>query len=221
MIAISKEFDIDLQEVLRNIGYASDSEPPARILSLTNGYVENAHHLIDASYSYVIRDIEWVWGSRVIIEGSIVFRSEVIARLLEQCERVAVFALTIGSHLEEMASQLAEDGLVVQAAVLDAIGSDATEKVAAFVQDKISEVARTQGLTTSQRFSPGYCDWDVSQQKMVFQTLKGDHAGISLTEGCLMFPQKSITGIIGIGPDGIANYNPCTTCDKQDCAGRR
>ena len=38
-----------------------------------------------------------------------------------------------------------------------------------------------------------------------------------------MIPQKSISGIIGIGPcdDTVGNYNPCNTCKKQDCVGRR
>ena len=211
------------QRILTAIGYSSDTTVPARILSLVDEYAQNNHLITNPSYSYVIRDIEWVWGSRAIIEGLIVFRSEVVARLLEQCEKVAVFATTIGSHLEEVVSQMAEDGLVVQAAVLDAIGSDAAEKMADFVQDSISEIARAQGLTTSRRFSPGYCDWDVSQQKMVFQALKGDHAGINLTEGCLMIPRKSMSGIIGIGPpdSNVENYNPCKTCNKYDCLGRR
>ena len=223
MLAISDDIDIDRQQVLHNIGYGTDYKPSARIMSLINEYIENAHNLIAPSYSYVIRGIKSVQGPRVVIDGSVAFQSEVIARLMEQCEKVALFALTIGNHLEELVSHLAEAGVIVQATVLDAIGSGAAEKVADFVQKSIGEVARAQGLCTSQRFSPGYCDWDVSQQKMVFQAMNGDFAGIRLTKECLMLPQKSISGIIGIGPcDGnVENYNPCPTCDKHDCPGRR
>ena len=221
MAAISSPIYINLQQVLHDIGYGADSKPSARIVSLINEYLENANDLVDPSYSYVIRDIKSVHGSRVIIGDSIEFESEIIARLLEQSERVAVFAVTIGSHLEELTSLLAEDGLIVQAAVLDAIGSEAAEKVADFVQDRIAQVARAQGLTISRRFSPGYCDWDVSQQTMVFRAMIGDSVDVRLTEGCLMLPQKSISGIIGIGPREVENYNPCKTCDKHDCVGRR
>ncbi|GAH91002.1 unnamed protein product, partial [marine sediment metagenome] len=51
----------------------------------------------------------------------------------------------------------------------------------------------------SRRLSPGYCDWKIDQQKMVFRAMKDDSAGVRLTEECLMLPQKSISGIIGIG----------------------
>ena len=175
------------------------------------------------SYSYIIRDVEWVEDSVAFIEDSIIFKSQVIARLLEQCEKVAVFALTIGNHLEEMVYQLAKDRLVLQASVLDAIGSVAAEKVADFVHDRISEVAGAQGFCTSRRFSPGYCDWEIGQQRMLFWALSGDTVGIRLSGRCLMIPQKSISGIIGIGSynSNVENYNPCRTCTKYDCPGRR
>ena len=221
MLATRNQFDIDGRQVLREIGYHTNRKPPARILSLVDEYIENVKNLVSPSYSGVVREIELVQGSRVVTEGSIVFESEVLARLLEQCDRAAVFALTIGGHLEEMVDQLAEEGLVVQAAVLDAIGSAAVESVTDFVQGMIGEIARGRGLYTSRRFSPGYCDWEVSQQKMVFRAVNGDSAGIRLTDGCLMLPRKSISGIIGIGPKEIENYNPCKSCDKLDCIGRR
>ena len=223
MVAISNRADIEIDrhQVLRNIGYSTHRKPSARIASLINEYIENAHQLIEPLYSYVIRDIEGVRRSCVFVEGSIVFESEVIARLLEQCQKVVVFLATIGNRLEKMVLRLAEDGLVLDASVLDAIGSGAVEKVAEFVQDRIGEVARADGLSTSRRFSPGYCDWTIRQQKMVFRAMNGDSAGVRLTKEYLMLPRKSISGIIGIGPCGVEDYNPCRTCNKRDCLGRR
>jgi len=91
------------------------------------------------------------------------------------------------------------------------------------VESQISEVAHNQGFTISRRFSPGYCDWDVEQQRILFEAVDGEKAGVELTETCLMLPRKSISGIIGISlaDRGIENYNPCPTCDKTDCIGRR
>ena len=209
-MVISNRIDIEInkKQVCHHVGYSSDHKLPARIVSLVDEYIEHAHQLIEPSYSCVIRDIKWVWGSSVFIDGSIAFRSEVIARLLEQCHKVAVFLMTIGKHLEETTCQLSEDRLILQATVLDAIGSVAAEKVADFVQSRVGEVARAQGLCISRRFSPGYCDWDIGQQEGIFRAVNGDSMGIRLTERCLMIPQKSISGIIGIGPAEVENYNP-------------
>ena len=223
MVTISNRIDIDKQQVLHNIGYGTDCKPSARIVTLLNEYVENANYLIDPSYSGVIRNIKSVQGSRVVIEDSITFQSEVIARLLEQCHKAAIFLVTIGNHLEEMVCHLAENGLILQATVLDAIGSVAVEKVADFVQGRVGEIARAQGLCISQRSSPGYCDWDIGQQEMVFRAVDGNSVGIRLTEGYLMVPRKSVSGIVGIGlPNrNVEHYNPCITCEKHNCQGRR
>jgi hypothetical protein len=191
------------------------------MVSLVNDYIGNAHQFISPSFSYAVRDIVLVTGNSVIIEYGTIFESEVISKLLEKAKKVAVFVLTIGNYLEDAAAQLAQEGLVLQSAVLDAIGSDAVEKLADSVESQISEVAHNQGFTINRRFSPGYCDWNVNQQKMLFQAMKGDYAGIRLTDSCLMIPRKSISGIIGIGPSEIEKYNPCNTCDKYDCVSRR
>jgi hypothetical protein len=227
MLVTDDRFDIDIEidkkQVCHYTGYDADYKLSARISSLIDDYAEHAHHLINPSYSYIIRDMEWARGSISFVEDSIIFKSRVIAQLLEHCSQVAVFLVTIGEYLEETAYRLAKDGRMLQATVLDAVGSDAVEKLADFVQDKIGEVANAEGLVTSQRFSPGYCDWNIGHQRMLFWALKGNTLGIRLTGDCLMIPQKSISGIIGIGPssDNVENYNPCKTCRKHDCPSRR
>jgi len=217
------DIEIDRKQVCRYAGCGTDYKPPARISSLIDEYVELVQHLTKPFYSYVIKNIERVEGSSVFIEDSIIFRGRRIARLLEQCCKVSVFVATIGRDLEEMVYRLAGDSFILQAVLLDAIGSDIAEKVADFVQGKIREIANARGLCISQRFSPGYCDWDIGQQKMVFRAVGRDSAGIRLTEKCLMIPQKSISGIIGIASPNsdVEDYNPCKTCDKHDCPGRR
>ena len=155
----------------------------------------------------------------VTIDGGIVFRSSILTRLLEQCEKVAVFTVTIGNHLEKIVAALARDGLMLRATILDTVGSNTAERVAEMAHNLISEEARPLGFCTSRRFSPGYCDWDISQQEMVFGAMGRNTAGVSLTDGYLMIPRKSISGIIGLGRPGhdVEEYNPCRTCSNREC----
>jgi len=214
---------LNRQQVLSHMGCSDDYELSLKIKSLVNDYIENYHNFIDFSYSYIIRNIESVQGDRAIIENSIPLKSKIISRLLERCDEVAIFILTIGKPLEDMVAYLAENGCVLQATVLDAIGSGTTEQLAVLVEDRIKKVAASRRLVTSRRFSPGYCDWNVSQQEMIFKFMRGDTAGVRLTEEYLMIPHKSISGIIGIGIENnnIETYNPCKTCPTSDCPGRR
>lgn len=212
---------VSIEQVFRDIGYAQDNKPPARLVALVTKYAERAQDFIRPSYSYIISNVELVHRSRVMLGNGVIFQSDVIAQMLTRAEKVAVFALTIGSHLEDKANQMAQDRLMLQATVLDAIGSQLTERLAVLVEGEIDDLAHAQGFTISRRFSPGYCDWDVRQQKMVFKVLKGNCAGIQLTDSCLMIPRKSLSGVIGIGYGDIAGYNPCLACDRYRCVGRR
>ncbi|MFP3898231.1 MAG: vitamin B12 dependent-methionine synthase activation domain-containing protein [Dehalococcoidia bacterium] len=217
------DIKIDKEQVCYYIGYDENYKLSARISSLIDDYAKHAHHLIYPLYSYVIKDVEWARGPIAFLEGSIIFKSQVVVNLLEQCQQAAIFVVTIGKYLEETAWKLARDGLILQATVLDAIGSNAVEKVAEHAEEKIRAIADSRGLAISRRFSPGYCDWNIGQQRMLFSALTGNTVGVRLTGECLMMPQKSISGIIGIGPrdSKIEDYNPCRFCTKQDCPGRR
>jgi cobalamin-dependent methionine synthase I len=222
-IKTAQIINIDNRKILNQIGYEEDYRPSNRITSLVDDYIENYHNLVESTYSYTFRSIESVEGDCVTIGDSVVLESKVIANLCKKCDKLAVFILTIGSYLEEMVEYLIENGLVVQGTVLDAIGSSAAEQMAGLIEERIKNVAEMKGQCISRRFSPGYCDWDVSQQEMIFKILNDDTAGVMITDEYLMLPRKSVSGIIGIGDldSGADEYNPCRTCVKEDCPGRR
>ena len=222
-IRTAQIINIDTRQILNQIGYEADYEPSARIKSLVDDYIENYHNLVESTYSYTFRNIESVDGDRVYLSDSVILESKVISSLCKKCNRLAIFILTIGSHLEEMVDYLSENGLVVQATVLDAIGSGAAEQMAGLIEDRIRNVTMMHDQRISRRFSPGYCDWNVNQQEMIFKILNDDTAGVSLTDECLMIPRKSVSGIIGIGDtdSDVESFNPCVTCTKEDCPGRR
>jgi hypothetical protein len=224
MLAIDERIDIQLDraEVLRYLGYQAGHRVPARILSLVDRHIQNASRLIEPQHSFVIRNTEGVEGNRVFF-GDVIFESRTIAQLMQQCQKAAIFAVTIGGSLERQVQRLSDEGRVLEAAIMDAVGSDAAEKVATAVQNRVREIANAQGLGISARFSPGYCDWDVGQQKMVFQAMNGRSAGIRLTDSCLMVPRKSVSGVIGMSPYGgeLEGWSPCRSCKRDNCPGRR
>jgi hypothetical protein len=221
LVTLEKQFKVTTEQVFCGIGYAPGSEPAPRVAGLVSDHIDAAQQLVKPSYSYLVSRVELVYGSSVLLDNGTVFNSEIVAHALKKADDVIVFALTIGNELEDEAARLAREGLILQATTLETIGSLYTEQLADWLETRIGDLAHAWGRTASRRFSPGHCDWDVSQQKQVFRLLRDDCAGIRLTDSCLMIPRKSISGIIGIGDSDINDYNPCTTCDKQDCVGRR
>jgi len=221
MSSLNNVISIDRRMVLNHIGYIGEHLPKACVTLLVDDYIENYHDLFSPSLSYKIMNIVSVKGNSSIIEDSVIFESKIIARLLESCEKIVVFVLTIGNNLEKEVNRLVEKRLLLQALILDAIGSLAVEQLALFTEEKIRELVSPDGFRISRRFSPGYCDWAISQQKMIFRAIGDKSAGILLTEKFLMIPQKSISGVIGLSRGNIEDYNPCDTCKRNGCPGRR
>jgi hypothetical protein len=218
------DIEIDKNQVYKYLGYDVGSEPPPRMESLIDEHINLSQEFAYPRTTYTILDVEFVLGTRAFIEGPFTFDSKVVSQLLCKCQKVALFVATIGDELEYVACCLAEDGLLLQSAVMDSVGSSAVEQAANFLHERISNTAALQGLVASKRrFSPGYCDWNVDQQEKLFEALDASSIGVELTETCLMLPRKSISGIIGIGlpNQGVENYNPCPVCDNTDCQSRR
>ena len=71
------------------------------------------------------------------------------------------------------------------------------------------------------RYSPGYCGWQVAEQHKLFQLIPDNYCGIRLTESALMDPVKSVSGIIGIGENVKINPYTCRMCDMPDCVYRK
>ena len=80
-----------------------------------------------------------------------------------------------------------------------------------------------KGLYLRPRFSPGYGDFPLSAQKEILDGLEaGKRIGITLTEGYLMMPSKSVTAVIGVSRTPAAcTIEGCEACGKKDCAFRR
>ena len=62
-----------------------------------------------------------------------------------------------------------------------------------------------RGETLRMRYSPGYGDLPLEAQRPLLAALDAARqAGITLSSALLMMPSKSVSAIIGAGPEGAA-----------------
>ena len=110
-----------------------------------------------------------------------------------------------------------KEGDLLRGYVYDVIGSEVVEGAADRIQEVLKRTEGAKGKNISNRFSPGYCGWDVADQHKLFSFFKDNFCGITLTESALMNPIKSVSGLIGIGRD--VKYSPyqCHLCDSKNC----
>lgn len=217
------EIEIDKDEVCHYLGYQRDQGPTSSISSLIDDEIKEAYDLIQPSGFYQLMDIRRVRRPRVILEDGLTVTSEVLSWVLFPCKQVVIFVTSIGRALEERVAQLMKEGQILKATILDAIGSEAAEKTTGYLQDRVREIANSDDAEITLRYSPGYCDWDITQQRVLFRAMNSAPLGVSLTEECLMMPRKSVSGVIGVGwgEKRRLRLSPCRFCTRRDCQSRR
>jgi hypothetical protein len=105
--------------------------------------------------------------------------------------------------------------------IYDIIGSEIVEAAVDLMQTDMGKILNDSGLKITNRYSPGYCGWNVAEQHKLFQLIPENYCGITLTDSALMDPVKSISGFIGIGKDVKNNPYTCRMCNQDDCVYRR
>ena len=145
----------------------------------------------------------------------------IILRQLRGSEAYALFICTSGLEFEAYQHQLKEQGDMVRVFIADALGSVIAEKCADQMEKALQESIDKLGWKHTNRFSPGYCGWLVSQQQLLFPLFQGHTCGVKLTDSSLMVPIKSVSGIIGLGEKVRKLEYTCGLCDFKQCYKRK
>ena len=152
----------------------------------------------------------------VTLESGTRFNSRDLAAHLKGCEEALLLGATLGSRVDAAIRRLALSS-VAEGAAAQAVAAALIESYCDEVQARFD----TGGLAQRPRFSPGYGDWDLAEQRLIFPVLNcAKLIGLTLTEGCMMAPSKSVTAVIGLSEDVQCVWNKCMTCGNINCPYR-
>lgn len=152
---------------------------------------------------------------RVILENDARLTGPLVTRHLAGAQRLIAVICTIGSELENTVSRLlGEDSLYALA--LDGLGNAAVEILSQQICAHLGVQTQTEALTASTPLSPGSPEWPVEiGQEEIFALLEPSKAGVTLTSGGMMVPKKSMSFVVGIGPD-MSQTGLCTMCSLSE-----
>ena len=218
--------DIPLKEVYTFMGY-KDSEPDGETVRTTEYLLRESAQFLRPQFKYVILDgtVDPEANQFTLIGENcpVTFDAgKIICRQLRGAQRYAAFVATVGSGYFQWTDAVKRRDDMFQTYAMDCVGSQIVESVADYMETVLQAEIDPAGFKRTNRFSPGYCGWHVSEQPKLFSLFPEQNpCGIELTESCLMLPIKSVSGIIGVGPD--VRYLPytCGLCDKKDCYKRK
>ena len=216
---------VDRGEVIRYVGYPGGKVPSDRVQQDIDRWIDVAHERAEARASFLVLPVEQVGRRELHLrtgDGVAPFKGA-IGEFLGPVRMVALFVATAGPRIEQLASELMEQGDELAALIVNAVGAERAEAAESVVIELLREWAHPEGLAPTLPYSPGYCGMALAEQRKLFSLFGDQTVGVTLTEDCLMRPLKSVSGLIGLGPaDEVeAHGSPCDRCELYSCAMRR
>ena len=159
--------------------------------------------------------------------GCMQIQSKDLVKNLNGCEKVLLFAATIGVEIDRAIAKYAHVS-PTKAVLMQAIGAERIEALCDMFCQEVQNEIKMQGKKNAAirpRFSPGYGDLPLETQTKILTILHGFKTiGVSLNDSLLMSPSKSVTAFVGVDISGQEKKNKrhsCSTCEKTDCVYRR
>ena len=179
-----------------NIHKTKLDEKSIAIFEKTLGF---AVSLCECRGVYRFLDIMAKSDGKVVLSGGIVFESADLAKLLKDSSKAVMMAATVGAEVTMETNILIEKNRASEAVVVDAAASEIADEVMNKINLLCANLAKKEGFgLTRMRFSPGYGDLSLENQKLFFKALELEKMGMKLTESLMMFPEKSVTAIAGV-----------------------
>jgi hypothetical protein len=216
------DLPLTTEVLLRGLGYNS-IEAPHEVEVMTGEVLGLLFDHVDIRCGYAIVEPEMLHlGVETIKCGTMEFHTgSIITKRLRNSEALAVYATTAGAPLDAWAAEHFSAGDPLKGFLIDSAGSEIAELAADWLEQRVAGDAAAKGWQTTNRYSPGYCEWHLREQHKLFSLLHDRFCGIALTESALMLPKKSTSGLIGLGADVKREDYQCSICELKDCFRRR
>jgi hypothetical protein len=154
-------------------------------------------------------------------EGRTFRVGKTICNELRGAEKLLFFVCTAGKSISEKSAELLKGEDPAKGYIYDQVGTFLAEAIGDKMQQLLLDQLATTGERITNRYSPGYCNWDVADQHQLFAMFPFPPSGVTLTPSALMSPVKSISGVIGLGKEVNFRDYPCVLCNSLSCIYRK
>jgi hypothetical protein len=215
------DLKLSVSQIESVMGYR-EGESEETITDLISVVLEEAAMICSIKAEYrVFKDIEFNDAEKTVKVNDLIFNiKKIVYGQIKRSGSLAFFLCTAGDEIGGRSRTAMKEGDLLKGYIYDVVGSEIVEAAADIMQDSLGEAMTPDGRKITNRFSPGYCGWDVAEQHKLFILMKDNFCGIRLNSSALMDPVKSVSGLIGIGENVKRLPYTCNFCDLKDCIYR-
>lgn len=175
-----------------------------------------SERLVAAAYSYRIAPLERPAGPSLHVAGEVLEAPW----LLPSCGELTAIAFgvaTLGPALEERVHALFGEGRAALAVTLDDLGNELLFAASRRLQDRMLADVTKQGLTMAGELRSGDPGLAIETQPLVLRLADGEAVGVRISSGCMMYPVKSTSMVLGVGRDlPEVKWSRCDQCPSLE-----
>jgi hypothetical protein len=207
--------NLKIDDVLRREGIREYSKVRSEIKILIRELLARVKraHLLEPAIAYEIYTITDISQRQSSLQGKPVVLDPLLPALLAGAKELAVAVCTIGPRLEGQASDYFNQGEPLRGTLLDGIGSTAVDSLSEEVCKFIAGEASSRGYEASSPVNPGMPGLPITKQWQLLKLVPAREIGVSLTSAGIMIPRKSVSMIMGIGPQ-MAKWTRAEVCAR-------
>ncbi|MBP7088150.1 MAG: hypothetical protein KBB01_02485 [Candidatus Omnitrophica bacterium] len=192
-------------------------EPPKDKIYSRLGYAKGLTDITEKQRKEVDKDIEYaltliklkglarrisikeIKASQVILSEETIFKSHSLAGFLTGYPECLILGATSGQKIVKTIQESSNNKNFTQAVVLDAVASEMTDAALNWIVDYFNnQLRRENKRVSSRRFSAGYGDFSLVNQKIIVDILDMKRIKVAINNNFMLIPEKSVTAVAGI-----------------------
>jgi hypothetical protein len=203
------------EEVLRRQGLGGGAEIRPEIGILVRellAAVKNSH-LLEPAVAYEIYAVTDITQRKLSLNSDLAGHGALSGSLLTGAKETIIAVCTIGPGLEKKVTDYTSQGEPLRGMLLDGIGSAAVDALAEEFCKFVANEASSRGYEAGSPINPGMPGLPITTQWPLLELVPAQEIGVSLTSSGMMVPRKSVSMIIGIGPQ-MAKWSRAEVCAR-------
>ena len=138
-------------------------------------------------------------GDGISLSTGEVFVSRDLVKYIGDCDEVLIMGATAGDSIMDAIHRDVDSQNLTRGSILDAVASEMTDGALDWICDYFNhQLKRENKRVGRSRYSAGYGDLKLENQKTIYRMLELKKIGVSITENNILIPEKSVTAIARI-----------------------
>ena len=186
--------DIPKAEIYKRIGLKDIDQVNIKKIEEIDNLIEQSFNRCDLKACYKKMKVTSNKNGIILLDNRIEFVSNNFSVYVGEREELFLLSATVGDEITKYRDQFISRDETLSAIVADAVGSETVEAGIDLFQSILEKDLNREGKSLKKsRYSVGYGDFDIKNQKIIYNELELAKLGIKITDSNMLYPEKTIT----------------------------